>query len=242
MIGNSRWHWAEFRGQNLGKTWHTPAWGADQIQRFAQDSSPQTLWLASVVPPQTQLWQHLYPGAHLITPSCLPITGLYPGLGVDRALGVWAAIVHSCGPALVVDVGTAITLTGVRPPASLTGGAILPGLHLQLRALHQGTAQLPSLAWPDQAPPRWSLSTETAMAGGIFHTVLAGLKDFLRAWLGDHPDSQLYLTGGDGAVFWSSLRAEFAGIRWEPDLVLWGLNYARPHYRRRGEKTPETIL
>ena len=48
-------------------------------------------------------------------------------------------------PMLVIDAGTALTFTGADANQCLVGGAILPGLRLQLASLGQKTGQLPLL-------------------------------------------------------------------------------------------------
>ena len=81
------------------------------------------------------------------------------------------------------------------------GGAILPGLRSQFRALHDHTDQLPSLDldlahWPQ----RWATDTAGAIASGILHTQLAGIRDFIQAWAADWPGGAVVLTGGDSAT------------------------------------------
>ena len=68
----------------------------------------------------------------------IPLEGLYPSLGVDRALALWGAGATWGFPCLVIDGGTALTLTGGNGDGFLVGGAILPGLRLQLQSLGRG--------------------------------------------------------------------------------------------------------
>lgn len=56
---------------------------------------------------------------------------------------------------MVVDCGSALTFTACDRRGRLDGGAILPGVRLQLAALGTRTAQLPSdVALPRELPPR----------------------------------------------------------------------------------------
>ena len=48
------------------------------------------LYIASVVPSQTEFWQ-AYPSVNLITLDKIPLLGVYPTLGSDRALALWGA-------------------------------------------------------------------------------------------------------------------------------------------------------
>ena len=85
-------------------------------------------------------------------------------------------------PVLVIDGGTALTITGIDANRRLIGGAILPGLRLQLRSLSVGTAALPEIILPQQLPPRWSNNTPDSIASGILYTVSAGISDFIQDW------------------------------------------------------------
>ena len=126
--------------------------------------------------------------------------GVYPTLGIDRALTLWGAGVTYGWPALVIDAGTALTLTGADATGTLVGGAILPGLGLQLRSLSQDTAALPALSLPAQLPDYWAKDTNTAIQSGVIYTVLTGLGQATMQWLNIYPNSALLLTGGDAAM------------------------------------------
>lgn len=59
---------------------------------------------------------------------------------------------------MVVDCGSALTFTAGDKQGRLGGGAILPGVRLQLVALGTRTAQLPSdVVLPEELPPRQGL-------------------------------------------------------------------------------------
>lgn len=63
---------------------------------------------------------------------------------------------------MVVDCGSAMTFTAGDERGKLAGGAILPGVRLQLAALGTSTAQLPcGIVLPAELPPRsvvpWSV-------------------------------------------------------------------------------------
>ena len=162
-IGNSRLHWAWFVGETLQQAWdtdhpltaavehlaphwHTQKWltkilphshHPNSLCAFAplrEQNSKLTLplYLASVVPSQTALWQ-TYPNVHIITIDQLPLQGLYPTLGIDRALALWGAGETWGWPMLTIDAGTALTFTGADAERRLVGGAILPGLGLQVK-------------------------------------------------------------------------------------------------------------
>jgi type III pantothenate kinase len=233
-IGNSRLHWAEFADDRLERTWHTPHLTAAEMQPLIQQLGQTELWIASVVPAQAQLWQ-FYAAAHLMALDQIPLRGLYPTLGLDRALALWGAVATIGAPVLVIDGGTALTMTGARDDRTLVGGAILPGLRLQFQALGQGTAALPMLPAAAALPPRWAIDTPSAMASGILYTVLAGMRSFVQDWWQQFPGSAVVLTGGDGDRLHRLLLQQFpeleSRVKLDPDLIVWGCRSVRQQVR-----------
>ncbi|MEB3218270.1 MAG: pantothenate kinase [Nostocales cyanobacterium 94392] len=221
-IGNSRLHWGLFKQQTLTQTWDT-----NHLASPHPPISPSPpLFIASVVPQQTELWQN-YPKVNFITLKEIPLNNLYPTLGIDRALALLAAGEIWGFPILVIDSGTALTFTGADSSRNLIGGAILPGLGLQLSTLTQKTGQLPKVELPQQLPPRYALNTTQAIQSGIIYTLLAGIKDFIAAWLQDYPESKIVITGGDRNVLLTYLKSHFPEIATriivEDNLILWGI-------------------
>ncbi|MBI4782558.1 MAG: pantothenate kinase [Oscillatoriophycideae cyanobacterium NC_groundwater_1537_Pr4_S-0.65um_50_18] len=227
MMGNSRLHWAKFVGHSLESTWDVP-----HAEKATIDRSPLLpLWVASVVPEQTQ-WQDS-PNTHRIDLAQIPLLGLYPTLGVDRALAVWGAVQTRGAPVLVIDAGTALTFTGADAEARLVGGAILPGLQLQMRSLHEHTAALPLLTLPDILPPRWGVATAEAMQSGVLYTLLAGLHDFIADWLQRWPQSAIVITGGDRLLLLRTFQQRFpqmaVSLQLDAHLIFWGIRAFRMH-------------
>ncbi|MCY7333061.1 MAG: type III pantothenate kinase [Pseudanabaena sp. CAN_BIN31] len=163
--------------------------------------------IASVVPHIVTYW-HSLTQTQIITTPDVPLQGLYATLGVDRALAAFGAGEIYGYPVLVIDAGTALTLTGIDANKSLVGGAIVAGLRSQFACLHQNTAALPDLPIPETLPTRWANDTVSAIQGGVAHLLLAGLQSYINDWRSQFPDSQVILTGGDG----DRLRAWGLGI------------------------------
>jgi type III pantothenate kinase len=229
-IGNSRYHWAWFIDSKLQSSWDT-AYFSDEIlsqivsanltnsellELFPIDLQNQLateriniatlrIYLASVVPSQTAIWQQL-DRVKQVTLADLPLLNLYPTLGIDRALAIFGAGENYGYPVLVIDGGTALTITGIDDRQSLLGGAILPGLRLQFRSLSIGTAALPELELPATLPARWSNNTSDAISSGILSTITAGIKDFILDWDRLFPHSSIVFTGGDGEILVSYLQ------------------------------------
>jgi type III pantothenate kinase len=223
-IGNSRYHWAWFIDTQLQSSWDTAHLELESIDLLSSklnllpislqleidrqhiDISQVPIYLISVVPHQTTIWQQLSQ-VKQITLADIPLFNLYPTLGIDRALAIFGAGEIYGYPILVIDGGTALTITGVDGAQNFVGGAIIPGLKLQLNSLSTGTAALPAVELTQQLPPRWSNNTHDAIASGIIHTVSAGIADFIYDWERLYPGSQILLTGGDGELITEYLKS-----------------------------------
>jgi type III pantothenate kinase len=235
-IGNSRYHWAWFLDTKLQSSWDTEYLTIDRcsslfpidlqsiIKNNLIEINNVPIYLASVVLNQTAIW-HQLPQVKLITLVDIPLLNLYPTLGIDRALAVFGAGEIYGYPVLVIDGGTALTITGIDENRCLVGGAILPGLRLQLSSLATGTAALPAIELPQKLPPRWCHSTPESIASGVLHTVSSGISDFIQDWQRLYPKSQIIFTGGDGATLISYLQANLSSnMRLDRDLSFHGLS------------------
>lgn len=197
-IGNSRLHWGWFVGAQRVQVWHTPHAQALQAQAWLR-AHPLPLAIASVVPGQTEFWQG-FPQVQLFSLNQVPLGQCYATLGLDRAIALYGATQRYGTPALVIDCGTAWTLTGCDAARNLVGGAILPGLRLQFEALGRSTALLPRVKadWSNDPLHRWALETEGAIASGVWYSLCAGVVSFVGDWRRRFPDSAVVITGGDG--------------------------------------------
>jgi type III pantothenate kinase len=187
------------------------------------DSTP--IYLASVVPEQTVLWED-YPNLHQISLEQIPIAGIYATMGIDRALAVFGASQVYGTPVLVIDAGTALTFTGVNNELELVGGAILPGLNLQFRSLFKHTAALPQVTIPTTLPSRWAKDTAGAIQSGIMYTILAGIKDFIDAWQVEFEIGKVVITGGDRSIIHQFLCSQNllieTNLLTDSQLIFWG--------------------
>ncbi|PSB05041.1 pantothenate kinase [Merismopedia glauca] len=236
-IGNSRYHWGWFQGNILIETQDTGHLGAEgQRGRGAEDGAlkaaipwkeiPDTtpIYLASVVPEQTNIWLN-YPNLSQIKLEDIPIFGIYPTMGIDRALAIFGASKVYGAPVLVIDAGTALTFTGVNAELELVGGAILPGLNLQFECLSKNTAALPQGTIPTTLPPRWATDTSQAIQSGIIYTILAGIKDFIEDWQAEFESSKVVITGGNSSIIYqlySQTSPIQTNLLTDSQLVFWG--------------------
>lgn len=102
-------------------------------------------------------------------------------------------------PAVVVDLGTAITVDLVGAQGDFLGGAILPGIGTSARALHEFTDLLPLLdmqALAEPPPPLGTATTE-ALRSGLYWGAVGGVRELI-ARLGQQAKAtpQIFLTGG----------------------------------------------
>ena len=110
-----------------------------------------------------------------------------PGtLAGDLLVGGVAAMNCYGYPAIVMDLGTATTVTVVDKDGCFRGGAILPGIKLSYAALAAGTSLLPDISI---TPPKKCIATNTVdcmRSGAVFGTAatIDGMVDRMEAELG----------------------------------------------------------
>lgn len=218
LVGNSRWHWATGRPGSL-HCWST-APGEEK-------PSELTGW-AAVGPVSAAL-----PLERRVLTGEVPLGELPPWLGVDRALGGWWAWRQSGGPVLVADAGTALSLTRVSANGCFSGGWLMAGAALQLRALGAGTAGLPGLEPPLALPQqRWPSPTAAAMTAGVLWGLAAGVALAAREAVAESPRCRIWLTGGDGELLLPLVREllmeSALEVQLAPGLVIEGLAVLRP--------------
>ena len=117
-------------------------------------------------------------------------------LGSDLIVDVAAAIHEHPLPLVVIDMGTATTMSVADKQGNYNGGVILPGLRVSLNSLSGKTAQLPyiSLEVPDKVIGKNTI--DCMRAGIIFSNVdmIDGLLDRMEKELGEAPT--VIATGG----------------------------------------------
>lgn len=129
-------------------------------------------------------------------------------VGTDRLLNAIAAnrLRQPTQGAIVVDSGTATTVDLISRTGAFCGGAILPGLLLSARALHEYTSVLPFVPMPqagDPAPPSVGRNTESAIVSGICWGHVGAVNSLIAAFSHDSrlgSETPLILvTGGAGS-------------------------------------------
>lgn len=150
--------------------------------------------------------------------------------GVDRVLNVAAAYEQMGTACAVVDAGTAITVDVCNDAGGFLGGAIAPGVAMQLDALHEKTAKLPAVEF-DVPTGAIGQTTRDAILQGVYHGIRGMVKELVEAYateLGQWPE--LIATGGDAPKLFGGWELVHAIA---PDLTLYGiaLAYAEHHIK-----------
>lgn len=142
-------------------------------------------------------------------------------LGSDRIAAASAAWrLYPGKPIMVVDAGTCVTVDYVSKDGVYHGGAILPGVEMKFKALHNFTARLPLLNISDVVTACEPVgdSTQGSMVSGVVCALRYSLEGYEREL--SHragEEVQVVTTGGDASLL---------SVDWpiEPYLVMRGLN------------------
>ncbi len=147
-------------------------------------------------------------------------------VGSDLIVVAVAAIAKYGTPLLLVDMGTATTVTVVDESGCFIGGCICPGVKISMEALTGRTAQLPGIHLDE---PRCAIgkNTRDCMRSGIMYgaaAMLDGLLDRMEAELGTK--AKVIATGGMARFVIPLCKRE---IVYDRHLLLDGLSllYAR---------------
>lgn len=157
--------------------------------------------------------------------------------GVDRVLNIAAAYEQMQKACIVVDAGTAITIDCCNDDGEFLGGAIAAGAKMQLAALHERTAKLPTVELAIPEGP-FGTSTSQAMLQGVYHGIRGMVKELAENYateLGSWPE--IIATGGDAKLLFEGWELIHAIV---PDLTLYGiaLAYVENDLKNRDEEKP----
>ena len=186
--------------------------------------------VASVVPPVLNSFRTAI--RKLTGKNCLVVgPGIRTGLnirmdnpaeiGSDLIVASVAAIHDYGAPLLIVDMGTATTITAIDKDGVYSGGCICPGLKISLEALTGRTAQLPGISL-DEPQRAIGKNTRDAMRSGIMFgaaAMLDGLLDRMEQELGT--PATVVATGGISKFVVPLCRRK---LLYDRTLMLKGLN------------------
>lgn len=229
-VGNSSLFGGSFVNGRLTKSFRIPTSALFRIAGYATSRVDRVV-VCSVVPPLTPDVLRFVRRTWQVEPQLLTFDaphGLQLGyrepreLGVDRiAAALGARVVFPQQNVLIVDCGTASTITALTRDAVLLGGAILPGLAMGPEILALRTAQLP------QVPvkrPRSALgrSTADAIASGVFFGHIGALREVISRVRTDAFRGKSIVVGTGGHAPRFAGENLFTTI--EPELILRGLH------------------
>ena len=117
-------------------------------------------------------------------------------LGSDRVADAVAAIHNYPCPLIIVDMGTATTISVIDRDKNFLGGMIMPGLRVSLDSLTSRTSQLPKISLD---PPKKVIGSNTVdcMKSGIIYSTASsidGLIERIEEEMGEH--CTVVYTGG----------------------------------------------
>jgi type III pantothenate kinase len=252
-IGNSRIKFGLFSApaaQSAAKKSHLPEpasvlslptlqWDQAELNRWLENLAPTTpWWLASVNRPAaarlTEWIGKKWP-LRTLADTDLPITAAVARpdqVGIDRLAGAVTAnrLRDSHRPAIIVHVGSAITVNLVTADGIFRGGAILPGLGTSARALHDFTDMLPHVSLDEILKPPYPVGTSTlsAIHSGLYWGAVGAIRELIArisATLNSSVKPEVFLTGGAAPAVADQLDP---ATRYVEHMVLSGIALAKP--------------
>ncbi len=143
-------------------------------------------------------------------------------VGSDLIVAAVAAIQDYEPPLILIDMGTATTITVVDRGNAYIGGVIIPGIRVSAEALSNRAAQLPGIQL-DRPGRVIGRNTVESMRSGIMYGAAAtmdGMIERIEEELG-RPVNHVLATGGIAQFVAPLCRRE---LKLERDLLLKGLN------------------
>ena len=186
--------------------------------------------ISSVVPPLNTVMKKAVKFVYGVEPIMVG-PGIKTGINIhcDTPSSVGTDLICACvathhiygSPALIVDMGTATKMMVINGKGTFIGVSIIPGVHMGLKALAEGTAQLPQVSL--EAPPSIvAKNTADCMKSGVIFgsaSMVDGMIDRINKELGE--ELPVLATGGLSSVV---IPHCYHKITIDENLVLKGLN------------------
>ena len=185
--------------------------------------------VSSVVPPLTNAFSGAVKLATGVTPMILG-KGVRTGVniliddpaqtGADLVAAAAGALKLYAPPLIIIDMGTATTISVLNKQGSFIGGTIGPGVALGLAALSSGTSQLPNISLEAPAKVIGTNTVDSMRSGAVLGAaaMLDGMIERIEAELGQ--SATVIATGGIASSVCPLCRRE---ILVNDDLLLTGL-------------------
>lgn len=154
----------------------------------------------------------------------VPLKNLYrtpDTLGKDRLAAAVSGNSRFPGnPVLVVNCGTCITYDVVDNTGSYHGGAISPGIHMRLEALHTFTGKLPLVKLIQRSTLTGKTTAESILAGTLTAAV-SEVDGMIARYREEYPGLKVILSGGEAKYFAKRLKSSIFAL---PNIVIHGLH------------------
>ena len=117
-------------------------------------------------------------------------------LGSDLVVDAVAGIADYPLPLIIIDMGTATTMSAIDAAGNYLGGVIIPGVRVALDSMVSRTAQLPRISFEAPKKAIGKNTIECMKSGSVFGSasMLDGMIDRLEEELGQ--DATVVATGG----------------------------------------------
>lgn len=186
--------------------------------------------ISSVVPPLNSIMKRAIDLAYGVE-SLMVCPGIKTGIGIlcDSPSSVGADLICSCvaantlysAPSLIIDIGTATKMIVTNKNGAFIGVSIIPGVMMGLKALSNGTAQLPQVSLEAPSTVIGKNTVDCMKSGVIFGhaSMIDGMIDRINHEIGE--ELPVIVTGGYAPVIASHCNHKMTTDEY---LVLKGLN------------------
>jgi len=141
-------------------------------------------------------------------------------VGMDRVANLYA-VLDSPLPAIVVDIGTAITFDILSKNKEFLGGVIMPGVNMSLKALTDGTSKLPAID-PDESQKAIGTDTKTCILSGVIRGTACAIDGLLEQCIKELGECKtVILTGGQAELISEYVKYPYDSVN--KDLTLTGI-------------------
>ena len=140
-------------------------------------------------------------------------------LGADILVGAVGAVNKYSSPAIVIDMGTAITFCYVNDKKELLGGIILPGIKTSFNALFKKASKLEEVGieTPKSVVGR---DTVSSIQSGMVYGMASTIDGLIRKLKKENGEAKVVITGGEARFILNVLEEE---VIYDDNLLLDGL-------------------
>lgn len=247
-IGNSRIATGLFDQHRLEQKWYHPLSELEKEYEVIHEvDSSYPVFISSVVPSSSGRLKSLFEGNGFSNSFLIDlknqevISNTYPTMGTDRLANLAGALYknrESNCASIVIDFGTATTLSAVDANGRFLGGLITLGLKKTLQAVNQNLEQLPILDVhkPFEIAELSALATTTDES--IFNGTILGHTAMVESWIaGCKPliktQFKTIATGGLAEVIAKHIPVIDSV---DPDLTLKGINIIGGQVMGQGDR------